>query len=160
MVGMQARSWSDYAWIGLRVSTGLWFAWLGAMKLFLHGPPAFSRQVAEFRILMDPWNLPVAYLVPWVELVAGLMLLAQWWPRGAVRVLGVLTLVFLFANAQALWLGFEPDCGCFGDAFKLGVVPKLWLIGAQLGVLVVLVAGESRARRGVFGGRRMRLPGF
>ncbi|MFM2241615.1 MAG: hypothetical protein RLZ97_470 [Verrucomicrobiota bacterium] len=156
---MQARTPADYAWITLRVVTGLWFAWLGAIKLFVHGPPAFAKQVAEFRILMDPWNLPVAYLVPWLELIAGLLLLGHFWPRGAVRVLGLLTLVFLFANAQALYLGFEPDCGCFGSAFKLGLVPKLWLIGAQFAILTTILIGESRARRGVFAGRRMRLPG-
>ncbi len=156
---MQPKTRLDYTVITLRVTFGLWFAYIGALKLFVTGPQVFSRQVAEFLILQDPYNLVVAYGVAWTELLCGLCLLSGFWSRGAVRWLVGLTVVFLFVNGQALARGLNPDCGCFGDALEIGLRPKMGLLVVQLGVLVFLIVAERLSRRRVFGGSRMSLPG-
>ena len=70
-----------------------------------------------------------------------------------------LTLVFIFVNGQAMALGFEPDCGCFGKLFELGPVAKMWLLAAQLGVLAFVIVTERHGQKRYFGGSRMSLPG-
>jgi uncharacterized membrane protein YphA (DoxX/SURF4 family) len=155
---MSSKTPVEYLAISLRVGLGLWFAAIGGDKLFRVGAPAFSRQVAEFGIFQDPWNLMVAYGVPWLELLSGLCLMAGFLHRGAVRVLIVLTLLFLFANGQALVRQLDPDCGCFGTWFELGLKAKLILLVVQLALLAYLMTVE-RVGRKVFRGTRMRLPG-
>lgn len=156
---MQPKTPFQYTVLSIRVVLGVWFLGLGGGKIFAVGAQAFSRQVAEFGILQDPWNLMVAYLVPWVEMVAGLCLLAGFLHRGAVRALLALTVVFLFVNAQAMVRGLDPDCGCFGSWFELGLTAKMVLLGVQFLLLAFLMDAERRVGRKVFRGTRMRLPG-
>lgn len=156
---MQSKTPFEYAILGLRVTLGVWFAAIGGDKLFRVGAPAFSRQVAEFGILQDPWNLMVAYMVPWLELLAGLCLIASFLHRGAVRVLLALTVLFLFVNAQAMARGMDPDCGCFGEWMELSLLSKIYLLVLQFVVLVYLMLVERKVGRKVFRGTRMRLPG-
>ena len=142
----------------LRVGLGLWFLWVGADKAFRVGPVAFSAQVEDFRIFVDPWNLALAYLVPWVEIVGGIGLLTGWGLRGAVRLLGALTITFVFVNGQAWARGLAADCGCFGKLITLGHPAKMALVLVQLALLGVVMATEKRGRR-VFQAEKMKLPG-
>lgn len=154
---MQPKTPFDYTVLSFRVTLGAWFLLIGLEKILRVGIVPFSRQVAEFRILMDPWNLPVAYLVVWMEVIAGLCLVTGWLHRGAVRAMIGLTLVFVFVNGQAMHLGFEPDCGCFGKLFELGQPAKIGVLGVQLGALVFLMLSDSFRKKRLFTGSRMRL---
>ena len=151
------KSWG-YVILTVRVGLGLWFFVFGLDKVFRVGIGKFSRQVASFEILKDPWNLPVAYVVPWFEIVVGLCLVTGWLARGASRGALGLTLVFIFVSGQAWILGLEADCGCFGKWFTLDHGPKMVLLVVQLVLLVVVVATESQMNRKIFGGSQMRLP--
>lgn len=154
---MQPKTPFDYTVLSLRVGLGVWFLMIGLDKMLRIGLEPFSRQVSEFRILMDPWNLPVAYVVVWVEVIAGLCLVTGWLQRGAVRAAIGLSLIFLFVNGQAMVLGFEPDCGCFGEFFKLGQPAKMVLLVVQLAILVFVMISEGYQKKRLFGGARMRL---
>lgn len=156
---MQPKTPFEYTILSLRVMLGVWFAAIGGDKLFRVGGPAFARQVAEFGILQDPWNLMVGYFVPWLELLAGICLIASVLHRGAVRVLIALTMVFLFVNGQAMARGLDPDCGCFGEWFEMGISAKIVLLVVQGALLGFLMATERKVGRKVFRGTRMRLPG-
>lgn len=147
----------DYAILTVRVGLGLWFLVFGLSKV-VEGIPAFSRQVASFRILMDPWNLPVAYIVPWFEIIVGVSLITGWLARGASRGALGLTLLFIFVSGQAWVLGLDADCGCFGSWFTLGHGPKMALLLVQLAAVVMVIATESHMKRRIFGGSQMRLP--
>lgn len=155
---MQPKTAGDYVCLSVRTMVGLWFLLIGADKVFRVGGPAFSRQVAAFEILKDPWNLPIAYLVPWIEIVAGFCLMSGWLARGAVRTLIGLTLVFVFVSAQAWAFGLPPDCGCFGKWFVPTHAEKMALLAVQLGLLVTVLVTERRGARRVFGGSQLRLP--
>lgn len=156
---MQPKSPFEYTVLTFRVGLGLFYALIGGDKLFRVGAPAFARQVAEFGILQDPWNLIVAYFIPWLELLAGLCLIASFLHRGAVRILLGLSAVFLFVNGQAMARGLDPDCGCFGKWFELGIPGKMILLVVQIGLLAFLMSTERKVGRKVFRGTRMRLPG-
>lgn len=57
---------------------------------------------------------PLAILLPWAEVVLGLMLLAGIRIRVAAVGAAVLLVAFLVAMAQAAARGLAIDCGCFG----------------------------------------------
>ncbi|MGB6221205.1 MauE/DoxX family redox-associated membrane protein [Haloferula sp.] len=154
---MTPKSSWDYAILTVRVGLGLWFFIFGLSKV-IEGIPKFSRQVAAFEILKDPWNLPVAYVVPWFEILVGLGLITGWLARGASRGALGLTLLFIFVSGQAWVLGLSADCGCFGKWLTLDHGPKMALLIGQLVAVALVIATESRVNRKIFGGSQMRLP--
>jgi len=87
---------------------------LACWHKILH-PAAFALDVATYEILpLSLVNL-TAIILPWVELIAGLMLLLGLRVRaGALLVAGMMA-VFLVAISIALARGQEMSCGCFAS---------------------------------------------
>ncbi|MCX7887322.1 MAG: DoxX family membrane protein [Verrucomicrobiae bacterium] len=99
--------------LGLRVAVGGVFVLAGALKVLQ--PAEFANDVARYRMLPE-WSVNVfALCLPWVELLAGLLLVLGAWQKGAALLIAVLNVVFLAAVSVALWRGLEV-CGCFGAA--------------------------------------------
>jgi len=99
-----------------RIALGAVFVWAACVKI-AH-PADFALAVSRYGILSGPLAVfvnPVAILLPWVELAAGLAVLAAP-PRtraaGAV-VLAAMLVVFTAAIAVLLASGQATSCGCF-----------------------------------------------
>lgn len=86
-------------------------------------PAEFADNVASY-VLVPYWLLnPMAVFMPWVELVAGLFLLAGVRVRAASMIIGALLAVFTVAVIIALIQDTPIGCGCFQDS----VDPISWL---------------------------------
>ena len=76
----------------LRVFLGLYFVHASLDKIA--DPPAFARIVYQWQVLGPiPSNI-VAVTLPWVELLAGLLLIVGIWKRDAAAVVAVMLGVF------------------------------------------------------------------
>ena len=97
-----------------RILVGLVFVIAGAMKAW--NPQAFQAAIDGYRLLPTFGTALVALYLPWLEMVAGLLLLSgrPGW-RAALAIIISLTVVFLMAIAQAVVRGLDPDCGCLGS---------------------------------------------
>lgn len=111
---------------------------LGGLFLFaatgkiLH-PEEFAAAIRKFHALPHEWsNLP-AIALPWIEGLAGLLLITGPWRRGAVLWLTVLLAGFLGLFAWVLSQGLQVDCGCFGP---LGVYMSV--LAGKVGPLSIL----------------------
>jgi uncharacterized membrane protein YphA (DoxX/SURF4 family) len=95
----------------LRILLGGIFVWASLDKIA--DPPAFARIVYQWQVLGPvPSNL-VAVVLPWVELLAGLLLLAGAWRREAAAVVAVLLVVFIIAAGSVMARGIDVEnCGC------------------------------------------------
>jgi len=76
---------------------------------------AFARDVANYRILPYSWNYLAAAILPYVEFIVGLLLVAGRRVRAAALVSGGLTVFFMLALASVALRGLDIDCGCFGS---------------------------------------------
>lgn len=100
----------------LRVALGALFVWAALSKL---------ANATEFLGTLYAYELPLprgllkltAVVLPWIELLAGLMLLASWWTETALGLVAFLLGVFLLATLQAWGRGLKISCGCFDLAF-------------------------------------------
>ncbi|HJQ99598.1 MAG TPA: MauE/DoxX family redox-associated membrane protein [Candidatus Polarisedimenticolaceae bacterium] len=109
---------------------------------------AFAGSIHNFH--MDPvvpmalTNI-LAVTIPWIELIAGLALIANVKPRAGAVVYTVLMTFFTVAVIAALARGLSFDCGCFGKsgAANLGAVKLLENVG-----MLVLGIVASLERRG------------
>lgn len=74
----------------------------------------FAGDIAAYRILPYQWNYLAAATLPYVECLAGLLLLINRRVRPAALLLALLTLGFIVILASVIYRGLEIDCGCFG----------------------------------------------
>lgn len=110
-------------------------------------PRAFAGIVANYAILPD-WlvTLP-ALALPWLELLAGLLLVAGVWTRSAAATLSLLLLAFMLVLAFNALRGIDLSCGCFSTS--AADKENAWvLVGRDLLILlpgiVILLFGRER----------------
>jgi hypothetical protein len=56
----------------------------------------------------------VAITLPWIEVMAGLMLIIGIWRQASAWLINLMTLVFIAAISSAVARGLSIECGCFG----------------------------------------------
>ena len=95
-----------------RLLLGAVFVWAGAVKAL--DVPAFAGQVAAYQLLPYAWNYAVAATLPYVELLAGTLLLVNVRSKPAALLLLLLNTLFIAVLASVVARGLSIDCGCFG----------------------------------------------
>ncbi|HJX52860.1 MAG TPA: MauE/DoxX family redox-associated membrane protein [Polyangia bacterium] len=78
-------------------------------------PAAFALDIATYQILPLGLVNPLAIVLPWVELVAGLMLLLGFRTRAAALLVAGMMAMFTVAIAIAVAKGLDMSCGCFAS---------------------------------------------
>jgi uncharacterized membrane protein YphA (DoxX/SURF4 family) len=95
----------------LRLLLGGFFAYASLDKIA--NPAAFARIVYQWQIAGPVASNLAAVTLPWVELVAGVLLIAGAWKREAALVIALLLVVFLGAAGSVLARGIDVlNCGC------------------------------------------------
>jgi len=101
-------------YLALRLAVGALFVAASVDKA-LH-PEAFARIVASYQIVPDALVNLAAAALPWIELAAGVCLLAGRLVPGAA-LLAALLLGAFWASLVFDWArGLDIDCGCFSTA--------------------------------------------
>jgi putative oxidoreductase len=140
--------WKVPNWIALilRSILAAIFMYAGISKALT--PLHFAADIDNFHLV--PWimTLPLAFYLPWLEIVSGLALLLLRFDRGALLVLCVLTFVFLFALISARIRGIDISCGCFGHAtHDLSFTSHVALnFGIIVAIFLLFSAAAGRAR--------------
>ena len=100
-----------YTAASLRVVLGVIFIYASWDKI-LH-PEAFARSVQNYRILpLESVNL-FAIVLPWLELVCGVLLCLGLFTGGSMLIVAFMITLFLVALSSALIRGIDISCGCF-----------------------------------------------
>jgi uncharacterized membrane protein YphA (DoxX/SURF4 family) len=118
-----------------RLLLGGVFVWAGAVKAF--DVPVFAGQVAAYQLLPYSWNYAVAATLPYVELLAGILLLFNLRVKSAALLTALLNMLFVVILLSVLARGLNIDCGCFGP--DAGTTP-LQALGRDLVLLALAVA--------------------
>ena len=130
-------------WI-LRLLVGGAFVLAGALKIA--DPAKFAVDVGHYRLVPHELLNLVAILLPWIEVTAGLFVLAGIWLRAAALVIAGMTVVFLAVIVSALARGLNIECGCFGTIGGKHIGLVNLAIDAALLVLAVLLIRRSVER--------------
>lgn len=102
----------------IRLALGGVFLYAGIIKIA--DPVAVAGSVASYRILPYFGNYLAAAVIPWLEAICGLLLVAGWRVRGATAIVLLLNLLFMAALASSLVRGLDIDCGCFRQGGEKG----------------------------------------
>ncbi len=128
-----------------RVALGLVFVYAAYSKLRIPWM-LFAMSINSYEILPEPIVILVARMLPWVELLLGLLLIIGWKLRWVAAGATALLVAFfgMMLRAQAQGLGI--DCGCFGVGERLG--PKtLARDGLLVALAVAVTVGAFRSQR-------------
>jgi uncharacterized membrane protein YphA (DoxX/SURF4 family) len=104
-------------WVVLpsRLILGGLFVFAAWMKL--SNPQAFADSVLAFKIIPEKaehLSTLTTFVVPWIEMIAGVMLIVGLWARAAALVLSLMLVVFIVGIASVLYRHMDVSCGCFG----------------------------------------------
>ncbi len=132
----------------VRGALALVFIYAAAGKILQ--PAGFVNDIDNYRLLPYLIVSVMAVILPWIELLCGLLLIFGKWLRGASLVLIVLNAVFILAISSALARGLDINCGCFTlleSGSRVGfvrIVEDIVLLGMSLRVFVRAGVPETK----------------
>ena len=126
----------------IRVVLGAVFVYAGIIKIV--APDAFAGSIAAYKILPFFGNYAAAAILPWIELLCGIMLIVGYRHKSAATVIAALNLLFIAALASTLIRGLDIDCGCFRQG---GEKTSAWIAMARDAVLLAMALLLLRGRR-------------
>lgn len=102
--------------IACRLIVGGLFVLAASIKL--RAPQEFANAIKAFKVFPpetgDHLVMTSTFAMPWIELMAGLMLIVGWRTRAAALIISGLLVAFIAAVVSVLARKLEVECGCFG----------------------------------------------
>ncbi len=132
-----------YLVLAARLLIGGLFVYACRHKLL--DPAAFAADVRNYTLLPVAVTNLVAITLPWVELVAGLFLIAGIQTKPSALVIAGLLGVFIPALVYAYAVGLDISCGCFTtSADSGGRIGPLTLVrdGALLPITLLILFAD------------------
>ena len=92
----------------------------------------------------------MAIIMPWLELVCGVLIIVGVFLRGSAFWIGLMLLIFIIALSSALARGLDISCGCFsvegGHGVDVGLLVRdiIMFFGA---IIVVLLGTPALSLR-------------
>jgi len=124
-----------------RLVLGVVMFYAGILKLF--EPDEALRAVQAYRILPAAIDDVVAFGLPLLEAVVGVLLLLGLGTRLAAWIAGGLLIVFIAGITSAWVRGLSIDCGCFGGGGDVLATGKAWRYTSEIlrdtGLLVLAI---------------------
>lgn len=105
-----------------RIFLGFMFIYASIDKII--NPAEFAKQIGYYKALPFGLENLLAIVLPWLELIVGICLLAGLLVDGATVLSIIMMLVFILAISQAMLRGIDITCGCFkvsADSENLGL---------------------------------------
>jgi uncharacterized membrane protein YphA (DoxX/SURF4 family) len=124
--GESVVAWHGHQWLGfiVRIYLGLIFIIASWHKIM--SPEIFALDVATYQLL-PIWAVNgFALVLPWVELLAGTMLVLGLRAPAAALLAALMLLSFMVALFWALYLGLDMACGCFASQAAVTDDPISW----------------------------------
>jgi len=116
----KAKMWAESILLQLPLRVGLGGVFAFAAYNKIGGVQSFANAIKGFEIVdADKYGyliVSAAYLMPWVEMIAGVMLVLGLWSRASAAAIWILLVAFIAALIHVITdESIGADCSCFGD---------------------------------------------
>jgi putative oxidoreductase len=105
-------------------------------------PARFADSIANYKILPDFLLMPMAYTVPWIQLIAGVCIILDIYAQSSAFILCGLLVVYIAAITSAFVRGFEIECGCFDLLSQVGLEDKVGITAIVRDTIFLLFPGN------------------
>jgi len=100
----------------IRIIVGSIFIITGISKII--DPVLFAKEITFYRMLPDFSINLIAIILPWIELVVGVLFILGVRVKANILILAGMLLMFNFAVSVAWARGLNINCGCFSNLAK------------------------------------------
>jgi uncharacterized membrane protein YphA (DoxX/SURF4 family) len=115
---MSKSKFLDFFLLAARLFLAFIFIYAGTDKI--SNPAGFSQAIQNYRLFPTEIINIFAIIIPWIELICGLLLLFGISVRENSFIISSLLFVFTLAVAISMIRGLNFDCGCFGKPSPIG----------------------------------------
>ena len=124
--------------LSIRLFLGFIFIFAAVTKVA--DPVGFSQSIYNYKLMPDFLINVLALVFPWIELVAGILLVFGISVKENSAILTGLLVVFIVAIVISLARGLDINCGCFGtvEGSKVGLMKILENVGLVLLGLILI----------------------
>ena len=139
-------SWRGHALLALLARLYLAYVLIFACLHKIAEPAAFAMDVATYQFLPLPLINLMAIILPWLELVTGLMLVLGLRVRAAALLIAGMMVMFMIALGWALYLGLDMSCGCFASQGEADSISGLtmWRDAGWLALSLYVLVFDGR----------------
>lgn len=102
----------------------------------------FADSIANYQLLPKAMLMPMAIIVPWIQMIAGIMIILDIYPRSSAFILSGLLVVYIIAIAQAWARGIDIECGCFDLLTQFGLEERVGLEAIIRDLVFLLFPGN------------------
>ncbi|MBN1155960.1 DoxX family membrane protein [candidate division KSB1 bacterium] len=130
----------------LRILVGILFIFSGITKIL--NPSEFAWDIDNYRMIPYILVTLMAIILPWLELLCGILLMVGPFKKGASLILLFTSVMFLIAISSALFRGLNINCGCFSvnaESMKISIWKLIENI-ALFSALLIIVTNLFRIR--------------
>lgn len=121
-------------WV-FRLIVGGVFLYFGVPKIL--APDTLATAIINYDLVPQAGINLLALILPWLEVIAALVLIVGPWRREAAALSAGMCVMFIAAISSALARGLSIDCGCTAE----GGSPVSWLlVGMDSGLLLLSLA--------------------
>ncbi|MCS7253031.1 MAG: MauE/DoxX family redox-associated membrane protein [Armatimonadota bacterium] len=134
--------WRKVLCLVLRVGIGSIFVFASLGKI-IDDPLIFVSVVESYRVLPEAFIPIFSIVLPWVEFIAGILLIIGYAVESAAAVIALMLVAFIIGITVNLFRGVEMACGCFGfleGGDKIGWHTVLRNIAMLLSAMVLVFA--------------------
>ena len=108
------------------------FIYAGMQKIV--DPDAFAISISNYRLLPISTINFFAIILPWIEIVAGILLMFGIAVKENSTIIFSMLVLFTIAIIISLFRGLSIDCGCFGKGNQIGLI--------KLGENILMIVGS------------------
>ena len=129
---------NKYLLLSIRIFLGFIFVFAAITKVT--DPIGFSQSIYNYKLMPDFTINFLAIAFPWIELVAGILLIFGIAVKENSAILSALLFVFIVAIIISIARGLNIDCGCFGtvEGSKVGLIKILENVGLLIIGLILM----------------------
>lgn len=127
------------------------FVWAAVLKI--RDPLDFAQSISNYRVVGGAVAFWVALVLPWVELLCGLGLIAGLWRRTCALLISLMLAGFIVLVAATMIRKIDVDCGCFGTLSRKADLGLLLQDAALLFMAATVFASRAEPP-GLFKKRR------
>jgi uncharacterized membrane protein YphA (DoxX/SURF4 family) len=102
---------NKYVVFAARVILGVVFIYASLDKI--QHPGEFAQAIYNYRMVPNVVINVMAIVLPWLELICGILIIVGVFVRGSALLIGAMLAVFIIALSSALMRGLDISCGCF-----------------------------------------------
>jgi putative oxidoreductase len=136
---------NDWLTLFFRLALGGVFIYASIYKIM--DPSSFALSIWYYHMVPGNMINMMALILPWLELLCGLALIAGILYRGAIFWTTIMLVIFLAALTSAISRGLSIDCGCFkqgGEGTSAAWRSLLLDVGLFIGVVQLWLSRSTR----------------